>query len=68
MIEIVVSACFVTEPTNCRDVRLSFVADSVTPQQCMFLGQSEIAKWSEGNPNWKIMKWSCGQRREIAKI
>lgn len=68
MIEIVLSVCMIGEPARCKDVRLSYLADSVTPHQCMLYGQAEIAKWTEGNPNWKIERWSCGQARQVAKI
>lgn len=46
---------------------MTFMAEAVTPQQCMMYGQSEIAKWVEGHPKWKIAKWRCGRAREIAK-
>jgi hypothetical protein len=68
MIEIVLSVCMIDAPERCKDVRLSYMADSVTPQQCMMYGQAEIAKWFEGHPNWKIMKWTCGEPKQVAKI
>ena len=68
MIEIVVSVCSIVQGATCKDVRLTYMAESVTPFECMLYGQSEIAKWAEGHPNWKIHKWSCGQTRQVAKI
>ena len=68
MIEIVLMVCMIDDPAKCKDVRLSYMADAVTPQQCMMYGQSEIAKWTEGHPTWKIQRWSCGQARQVAKI
>lgn len=67
MIEIVISVCSIVQGATCKDVRLTYMAESVTPQQCMMYGQIEIAKWAEGHPNWKIHKWSCGEARQIAK-
>jgi len=68
MIEIVLSVCMIDTPDRCKDVRLSYMAETVTPFECMMYGQSEIAKWTEGHPNWKISKWSCGTPRQFAKI
>lgn len=69
MIEIVLSVCMLADPAKCKDVHLSYMAESqqVTPHQCMLYGQSEIAKWAEGNPNWKLQKWSCGRPHHYAK-
>ncbi len=35
MIEVVAMVCFIQDPTKCKEVHLSFAAESVTPQQCM---------------------------------
>jgi hypothetical protein len=59
MFEILVSVCFIAEPGRCRDVRLDFVADNVTPRQCLTVGQVEIARWIDGHPNWQVKRWSC---------
>ncbi len=67
MIEIVMSVCLVQDPAKCEDVRLSFMAQSVTPHQCMMYGQSEIAKWMEGHPKWNIQRWRCGAAKQMAK-
>jgi hypothetical protein len=67
MIEVVALVCFIQEPERCKDISLSFAAESVTPQQCMMYGQMELAKWTEGHPNWQIRKWSCGRAGRFAK-
>ncbi|MFN3867707.1 MAG: hypothetical protein ACK4MF_01420 [Hyphomicrobiaceae bacterium] len=67
MIEIVMSVCIIAEPTRCEDVRLSYMADAITPHQCMMYGQAEIAKWMEGHPKWRVAKWRCGPAGRIAK-
>ncbi len=68
MIEIVVAVCMIDEPERCKDVRLTYMAESVTAHQCMMLGQAEIAKWTEGHPNWRVTRWTCGTARQLAKI
>ena len=67
MIEVVAMVCFITEPTKCKDVHLSFAIQSITPQQCMMFGQVELAKWTLGNPNWIIRKFSCGPAGRFIK-
>jgi len=67
MIEVVAMVCFISDPNKCKDVHLSFVAQSITPQQCMMYGQMELAKWTEGNPNWTIRKFTCGRAGRFAK-
>ncbi|MGL4395291.1 MAG: hypothetical protein ACRCS9_02010 [Hyphomicrobium sp.] len=68
MIELIVSVCLLSAPEQCKNVALSFAEDAVTPFQCMLYGQSEIAKWKEGHPDWSIRKWSCGPARQVANI
>ena len=68
MIEILVSVCMVNDPAQCKDVHLNFMAESVTPMECMVIGQAEIAKWIEGQPKWQLKRWSCGPAGQIAKI
>ncbi len=67
MIVIVLSVCMIQDAGKCKDINLNFMAEHVTPQQCMMYGQSEIAKWMEGHPNWRIARWSCGRAGQLAK-
>lgn len=68
MIELIVSVCLIDEPNRCKDVRLNFLAESVTLHQCVMFGQVEIAKWSEGHPKWQVAKWRCRPAETVAKI
>lgn len=67
MIEIVVSLCMISKPATCKDVHLTYMAERVTPHQCMFRGQAEIAKYIAGHPKWRVMKWTCGKPGQYAK-
>jgi len=67
MIEVVAIVCSIQVPNRCKDVHLSFAAESVTPQQCMMYGQAELAKWTVGNPEWQIRKFTCGRSGRYAK-
>jgi hypothetical protein len=69
MIEVVALVCSMQAPLQCKDVHLSFAADSVTPQQCMLYGQMELAKWSNEHPGWQIVHgFKCGLAGRYAKI
>ena len=68
MIELVVAVCMIDQPSRCKDVRINFEAESVTPRQCMTNGQFEMAKWAGDHPNWKIERWHCGVAGQVAKI
>lgn len=68
MIELLVSVCLIDDPARCKDVRLSYLAEGLSPYQCVMSGQAEIAKWSEGHPKWRIAKWRCQTAGRVAKI
>jgi hypothetical protein len=67
MIEIVLAVCTIQEPARCKDVHLTYMAENVTPYQCIRYGQPEIAKWLESNPKWAVTRWKCGPARNSAK-
>lgn len=67
MIQILAVVCTLTAPLQCKDLRLSFMAESVTPQQCFLYGQMELAKWSQVHPNWRVHKFSCSRSGTFAK-
>lgn len=68
MIEIIVAVCLIDDPARCKDVRLTFMAETYTPAQCMMFGQIEASKWLEGHPKWQLKRWSCAVAGQIAKI
>ncbi len=68
MIELLASVCLITSPGHCKDVHLTYTADSVTPRQCMMFGQSELAKWNEAHPKYRVDKWRCQPAGRVANI
>lgn len=68
MIEIAAAVCMVGSAQHCRDIVLSFQADNVTPASCMMYGQSELAKWTEGHPNWRIAHFTCRPAGKFANL
>jgi hypothetical protein len=67
MLELVVSVCLFADPAKCKDVRLNFAEENVTPMQCVMNGQIEIAKWVDVHPDWQVKKWGCARAGIMAK-
>ena len=68
MLELVVSVCLITDLSRCKDVSLTYSAEDMTLYQCMMMSPVEIAKWSEGHPNWVAKRWTCRPAGQIANI
>jgi len=69
MIEVVALVCSMQAPLRCKDVKLSFAAETFTPQQCMLYGQFELAKWTNEHPGWEVKHgFKCGVAGRFAKI
>jgi len=68
MLELVISACLLEDHSRCKDVSLVYMAESVTPMQCMIQSPAELAKWSEGHPKWFVKRWKCQPAGRFARI
>ena len=68
MIQIVALVCTFQAPLRCKDVNLTFLAESVTPFQCFHYGQVELAKWAAEHPMWRVARFRCGRAGTVAKI
>ena len=68
MLEVIAMVCALDAPEKCKDVHLNFDADQMTGYQCLFYGQSELAKWTEDHPKWRIARWSCVPAGQVAKL
>ncbi len=68
MFEIAAAVCMVGSAQNCREIVLSFEADNVTPVNCIMYGQPELAKWTEGHPNWRVRRFTCRLAGTFAKL
>lgn len=65
-------ACYIASVSpveRCKDVQLAFAEEtgSLTPQQCIKMAQFELAKWTEANPNWRIVRFSCNSRSQAGE-
>jgi hypothetical protein len=67
MIELLLVVCLIDDPAKCKDVGLTYVAESLTPMQCLMQAQPEIAKWIDVHPRWQVRRWTCRPAGQIAK-
>jgi hypothetical protein len=58
MIELLLLACLATG--ECREFSKLYEGQQVSLLTCMVGGQREIVLWTEMNPGWKVVRWSCG--------
>jgi hypothetical protein len=68
MLELAILACLHDNPSRCKDVSLVYMAEALTPMQCMMQSQAEIAKWIDYHPRWFAKKWTCRPAGRVAKI
>lgn len=38
---------------------MQFVEEGITPMQCMMIAQPKLAEWAQGNPKYRITRWTC---------
>lgn len=67
-LELSFKTCSLNEGNKCKEQSLTFMADNVTPFQCMLYGQIEIAKWQEAHPNWTTHGWKCRAAGQFANL
>jgi len=58
MIDLVLTVCLISDPSQCRVERLHFETQG-SLLQCMFLAPSQVAKWSESHPKFRVARWRC---------
>jgi hypothetical protein len=57
-VDLVLTVCLVADPQTCRTEHHYFESRG-SLSQCMFLAQPEIAKWSQGHPRDRVVRWRC---------
>jgi hypothetical protein len=63
VIDLVLTICLISNPSNCREERLHF-ENRGNLKSCMYTAQAEIAKWAEEHPNLRVMRWKCAYPNE----
>lgn len=62
MVELVVLACLMVEPTRCEEFHMPFLQPARVA--CMAKPASlEVIRWAIEHPSWTIKKWTCGPPR-----
>jgi hypothetical protein len=58
MLSIILSACLVTHPDQCRDFKIPLDV-TMDPLHCAMAAPPYFAQWAEEHPQWQIRRWKC---------
>jgi len=58
MLSIILSACLVSDPQQCRDFKIPLDVN-MDAQHCTMAAPPYFAKWAEEHPQWQIKRWKC---------
>jgi hypothetical protein len=58
MMELILTVCALTAPSQCQEQRLEFVSQE-SVMQCMMHAPPYIAQWSEQHPAVRVTRWRC---------
>ena len=58
MIELILTVCALSAPSQCEEQRLPFVAQE-SLMQCMMEAPPYIAAWSDEHPSIRVTRWRC---------
>jgi hypothetical protein len=58
MLALVLSACLVSDPAQCRDHKVP-LDNAVDPTRCVMFAPPFVAKWADEHPGWEIKKFEC---------
>jgi hypothetical protein len=58
-LEMIVYACLVASPMECRDHRVRLTIQGGDPQLCVYYSVREIALWQQLHPAWRVKTWKC---------
>ena len=66
---ILMSICLLSDPSSCREERLSLSFERINAQACLIQSQGAIAEWQLSHPEWRVKRWQCAARGAVpAKI
>jgi hypothetical protein len=58
LVELIVTVCALSLPSQCEDQHLSFTAN-MSLNQCVLNAQPYIAQWINEHPKWVAVRWRC---------
>jgi hypothetical protein len=67
MIALIITACAIAAPYNCKPVSLTFDETSVKLQHCIMFAQIPLARWVGEHPDWRIANYRCERAGRYAK-
>ena len=67
VIELLLAVCLIDNPATCKNVSLTYLAEALTPMQCMMRAEPEIAKWITDHPGWRTRRFTCRAAGRYAK-
>ena len=59
MIQLILTICALSAPSNCSEQRLSFVSED-SLMRCMMRAPPTIAQWVDEHPGQLVTRWRCG--------
>ncbi len=59
-LEMIVTACLLAAPAECKDHRVRITMQGGDPQLCVYYSVREIALWQQMNRKWEVKSWRCG--------
>jgi hypothetical protein len=59
---ILMSICLLSNPSDCREERLSFSFEEANAISCVVRSQEKIAEWQQSHPDYRIDRWKCVSR------
>ena len=60
LIELIVTVCALSLPSQCEELHFSFSA-GMSLNQCVMNAQPYIAQWINEHPKWQVTRWRCDQ-------
>ena len=58
LIELIVTVCALSLPSQCEDQHFSFLAN-MSLNQCVMSAPPYIAQWINEHPKWVAVRWRC---------
>ncbi len=58
LVELIVTVCALSLPSQCEDQHLSFTAN-MSLNQCVLNAQPYIAQWINEHQKWVAVRWRC---------
>ena len=58
------TVCLISNPDDCQN-RDMLILEPITPMACVMNAPSELARWREMHPKWRIARWRCAPDVDI---